>query len=459
MTAPALRRYWTSEAGRPRRSEPHDWKTTPFLRARSSGSVSRSGARVSPAWKWKTSKRGSAHASARSCFGRLNGIELARLVSRRRRLTSYPRSNGRSLNTSSVLSTPSSRSPAEIAPGPPATFTGECSALNASLRSSNAHGWRFQTDARAELARPEVGIASDASDDGRLGGDLDVERRERAVGQVVEFLFGLGREEQVAEALRAGGHRRQRHPLAPVPAGLVHAVERERGRRVQPDDVPGLVDDEAHLPDGRLRLAVAEVLAAQLAEGPEHVRPDRVEAGHELRQLRVLAAPQPRPDLDRPRLAVLNPDLDVRRPGLQPDRAARGVRELEDPLLLREARRVAMGDADAERRRRVQQPLGDAHREVVALEQEAVDSELLADEVLLENDRAGLRSRQGAVDRRAELALLAHLGHAALRGAVHRLHDQGRAELVERLLGLFEGRRLAPLRAAHLRPLEGRAHA
>jgi hypothetical protein len=46
----------------------------------------------------------------------------------------------------------------------------------------------------------------------------------------------------------------------------------------------------------------------------------------------------------------------------------------------------------------------------------------------------------------------------ALGGAVHRLHDDGAPELVERLLGLLEARRLASLRAAHLALLEGRAH-
>ena len=117
-----------------------------------------------------------------------------------------------------------------------------------------------------------------------------------------------------------------------------------------------------------------------------------------------------------------------------------------------------MRDADAERGRGVQQPPGDAHREVLALEQEAVDRELVAVEVLLEHDRAGARSRERAVDRLGELGLGAHLGHTALRGAVHRLDDDGRAELVERLLGLLEARRLAPLRAAHLALLEGRAH-
>ena len=135
------------------------------------------------------------------------------------------------------------------------------------------------------------------------------------------------------------------------------------------------------------------------------------------------------------------------------------MRELEQRLLVREQRRVAVRDADAERRRRVEQPPGDAHREVLALEQEAVDRELVAVEVLLEHDRAGARGRERAVDRVGELALGAHLGDTPLGGAVHRLDDHGRAELVERLLGLLEARRLAALRAAHLALLEGRAHA
>jgi hypothetical protein len=46
-------------------------------------------------------------------------------------------------------------------------------------------------------------------------------------------------------------------------------------------------------------------------------------------------------------------------------------------------------DADAERRRRVQQPSRDAHREVLPLQQEAVDRVLAAVEVLLEHGRAG----------------------------------------------------------------------
>ena len=46
MTAPALRRYETSDALRRRRSEPHDWKTIPLLRLVSSGSVTRRGAPV-----------------------------------------------------------------------------------------------------------------------------------------------------------------------------------------------------------------------------------------------------------------------------------------------------------------------------------------------------------------------------------------------------------------------------
>ena len=321
----------------------------------------------------------------------------------------------------------------------------------------------------AELAQPGRDRARPARDvdrrvkdfqaTGVFGGDLDLERGERLLGERVELVLVARAQQQVAEPLGAGGHRRQRHSLAPVPAGLVDAVERERRGRVEPDDAARLRDDEAHLADRRGRLAGLQVVAGQLAERPEHVRADGVEAGHELRQLGVLAAAEPRADLDRPGLAVAHPHLDVRRPGLEPDREARLVRELEQRLLVLQQRRVAVRDADAERRRRVQQPPGDAHREVLALEQEAVDRELVAVEVLLEHQRAGARGGERAVDRVGELALGAHLGHPALGGAVHRLDDDRRAELVEGLLGLLEARRLAALRAAHLALLEGRAHA
>ena len=51
-----------------------------------------------------------------------------------------------------------------------------------------------------------------------------------------------------------------------------------------------------------------------------------VEAGYELGELGVLAAAEPRADLDDPGNAVLDANLDVGRPGLDPDRAARRVR-------------------------------------------------------------------------------------------------------------------------------------
>src|SRR6185503_4966703 len=109
-------------------------------------------------------------------------------------------------------------------------------------------------------------------------------------------------------------------------------------------------DHEANLADRRGWLARLQVVARQLAEHPEHVRPDGVEAGHELGQLRVLAAAEARADLDRPGLAVTHPHLHVRGPGLEPDREARLVRELEQRLLVLEQRGVAVRDADAERR-------------------------------------------------------------------------------------------------------------
>src|SRR5439155_4562364 len=120
-----------------------------------------------------------------------------------------------------------------------------------------------------------------------------------------------------------------------------------RRRCVQARDRPRLRDDEPHLTAGRGGLARAEVVLGQLAEGPQDVRPDRVETRDELRQLRILAAAEAGADLDRPRATVLDADLHVPGPALDPDRAARRVGEPEQLSLAigREVRRVAVRDA------------------------------------------------------------------------------------------------------------------
>src|SRR5690349_11072472 len=186
----------------------------------------RRGNRVSPAWKWKTSKCRAAQANARSCFGRLNGMLLLRLVSWSSRFTSKPRSKGRSLKTSSVLSTPSSRRPCEIAPGPPAMLIGEWRTLTALPSIARRIDRSFQTDTRAKLGRPEVGIASDASDQ-LFCRDVDHECVERLLGARVELCLVRRGEQQVAEPLGSRAERRQDHAFLPVEAGLVDAFQRE----------------------------------------------------------------------------------------------------------------------------------------------------------------------------------------------------------------------------------------
>ena len=78
------------------------------------------------------------------------------------------------------------------------------------------------------------------------------------------------------------------------------AVERQGRRCVEADDPARLGDDEADLAAARNGLRALEVTARQLAERPEHVRPDGVEAGYELRELGVLPAAEPCADFDDP---------------------------------------------------------------------------------------------------------------------------------------------------------------
>ena len=133
------------------------------------------------------------------------------------------------------------------------------------------------------------------------------------------------------------------------------AFEGQRGSRVEARYSPGRGDDEANLAARRGRLAGPEVVALQLAESPEHVRTDGVEARHQLCQLGVFAAAEACADLDHPRPPVLEPDLHVRRAALDPDRAARAVGQCEQALLCLgwEGRRVAVRNAHAEGRRGV----------------------------------------------------------------------------------------------------------
>src|SRR5438105_9046709 len=96
-----------------------------------------------------------------------------------------------------VDSHPSAWRPLEIAPGPPAMFSGACRTRG-------------------------------LSDKGTGAVDLDLQRVERAPRTLVELLAEPGRDDDIAEPLRPGGERRQHRAFAPVEAGLVDPVELER---------------------------------------------------------------------------------------------------------------------------------------------------------------------------------------------------------------------------------------
>ena len=106
----------------------------------------------------------------------------------------------------------------------------------------------------------------------------------------------------------------------------------------------------------------------------------------------------------------------------------------------------------------MQQALRDAHREVLAVEQEAVDGVLVARDVALEHRRAGARGGEGALDGRLQLLRAADLGHAALARAVDGLDDGRHAHLVERFARLVQVRKLAAARGVDPRLFEGGAH-
>src|SRR5207249_12116395 len=98
---------------------------------------------------------------------------------------------------------------------------------------------------------------------------------------------------------------------------------------------------------------------------------------------------------------------------------------------------------DAERRRRVKAAARDTHREVLAVEQEAVGGVLVALDVALEHRCTRARSGERALDARLQLLRAADLGHAPLARAVDGLDDGRHAHLAERLPRLVQVRELA----------------
>src|SRR4029453_14965112 len=106
---------------------------------------------------------------------------------------------------------------------------------------------------------------SNASNDGALDRDLDVDRRKSTIRERVELVLAGSSKQEVAEPLGTGGERRQGHTLAPVEARLVDAGQRERRGWVQAEDSTRRRDHEPDLAVGRLWLAVLEVGPRQLA--------------------------------------------------------------------------------------------------------------------------------------------------------------------------------------------------
>src|SRR3954468_20795360 len=101
---------------------------------------------------------------------------------------------------------------------------------------------------------------------------------ERPVRDVVELGLAVGGEDEVAEPFRAGVERREHHSFAPVEPSLLHAVELESWGGIEGEDATGWGHDEPPLAIRCRRLAVLEICRGELAQPPQDVRANRVEA-------------------------------------------------------------------------------------------------------------------------------------------------------------------------------------
>src|SRR5829696_4606186 len=156
----------------------------------------------------------------------------------------------------------------------------------------------------------------------------------------------------------------------------------------------------------------------------------QVDAERELAELRVVAAAEPRGQLDDARAARADHDLRVRRARLDTERRGRLARRLDGRTDVHrlECAWPDVRERDAERRRLRAHAVGHGERVEAPAERERVHRHLLAVDQLLDEARAGARRLKGGVDRRSELVVVGDEREAALPLPVRRLEDARKAD-------------------------------